>query len=187
MAGEETEQRSPGGAPRPPSISIPGIKLGKQLGEGGMAGVYEGFDEGFTPPRRVAVKLMGADISADPEFRKRFGREAAVVGDFRHDNIVRVYASGEAGGTKYIVMEYLAGGSLAQRVSQGALPVADALRIGASLADALAYSHARGIIHRDFKPGNVLLTGEGKPILSDFGVAKNTSSSETGLTRHAVV
>ncbi len=196
MAGDETELRTtteaagatPGAPPRPqPSFSIPGIRVGKQLGEGGMAAVYEGFDDGFSPARQVAVKFMDVAISADAEFRKRFGREAAVVAGFRHDNIVHVHTSGEVNGAKYIVMEYLAGGSLAQRLSKGALPLPEALHIGAALAGALGYSHARGIIHRDFKPGNVLLTAEGKPVLSDFGVAKNTSSEETGLTRHAMV
>lgn len=196
MAGEETELRSataaegvPGATASrlaPPS-SIGVIRIGKQLGQGGMASVYEGFDDGFSPPRQVAVKFMDPAISADPEFRKRFGREAAVVANFRHDNIVHVYASGEVTGIKYIVMEYLSGGSLAQRVQEGALPRADAIRVGAALADALSYSHARGIIHRDFKPGNVLLTAEGKPVLSDFGVAKNLTSEESLLTRHAIV
>jgi eukaryotic-like serine/threonine-protein kinase len=197
MAGDETELRTEAAAGAPsaqgtlpriqPTFSIPRIRIGNQLGEGGMASVFEGFDENFSPARQVAVKLMGREISADPEFRRRFDREAGVVARFRHDNIVHVYASGEIGGTKYIVMEYLSGGSLAQRLQNGALPQPDALRIGAALADALAYSHTRGIIHRDFKPGNVLLTAEGKPVLSDFGVAKNTSSEESGLTRHAMV
>src|ERR1044071_363618 len=99
-----------------------------------MATVYEGWDDGFNPPRRVAIKLMNPELSADPAFRTRFEREASLVAAFRHDNIVHVYASGEAGGIKYIVMEYLGGGTLAEKLLQGKLPPAEALKHAAVLA-----------------------------------------------------
>ena len=172
----------------PATPTLPGIVLGVVLGRGGMATVYEGLDQGFSPPRRVAVKLMNTEISADAEFRARFEHEASLVADFRHDNIVRVYASGENGGTKYIVMEYLPGGTLADRIDRGGpLLPEEVARIGAQLADALAYAHGRGVVHRDFKPGNVLFTSENKPVLSDFGVAKSVQSADAQLTRHASV
>ena len=135
------------------------------------------------PPRRVAVKLMSPELSADPEFRARFEREAATVAAFRHDNIVHVYACGEVAGAKYIVMEYLSGGTLAEKIQRGPMGVLQTVQTLASLADALAYSHSRGIVHRDFKPANVLLTEDGKPVLSDFGVAKATATEVAGLTR----
>jgi hypothetical protein len=153
-----------------------------------MATVYEGLDQGFSPPRRVAVKLMNSQISEDPEFRARFEHEASLVADFRHDNIVRVYASGETQGTKYIVMEYLPGGTLSARLDGGSpLLPEEVVHTGAQLADALAYAHGRGVVHRDFKPGNVLFTSENKPVLSDFGVAKSVKTADAQLTRHASV
>ena len=157
--------------------AIPNIEIGAQLGRGGMASVYEALDRGFTPPRKVAVKFMDRAISADAEFRARFEREAALVASFRHDNIVHVFACGEADRSKYIVMEYLPGGTLAERIARGALPLLETTQIAAALASALSYSHARGIVHRDLKPANVLVTSEGKPVLSDFGVAKSPSAT----------
>jgi tRNA A-37 threonylcarbamoyl transferase component Bud32 len=165
------------------AFAIPGVTLVQKLGQGGMAVVYEALDQGFMPPRRVAVKFMSAELSADPEFRARFEREAATVAAFRHDNIVHVYACGEIAGAKYIVMEYLSGGTLAQKTKRGPVSVLETIQTLASLADALAYSHSRGIVHRDFKPANVLLTEDGKPVLSDFGVAKATATDVVGLTR----
>jgi hypothetical protein len=176
------------GDSRLPPVTIPGVRLGVQLGFGGMATVYEGWDDGFNPPRRVAIKLMNTELSADSAFRARFEREASLVADFRHDNIVHVYASGEAAGIKYIVMEYLGGGTLAERLLKGKLSPGEALKHAAVLAGALAYSHKRDIVHRDVKPANVLFTADGKPILSDFGVAKASSSSlGSALTQQASV
>ena len=182
----ETSIRRPGDKRRP-AVSIPGVRVGAQLGFGGMATVFEGWDDGFNPPRRVAIKLMNTELSADPAFRVRFEREASLVADFRHDNIVHVYSSGESSGIKYIVMEYLGGGTLADRLSKGAMPPGEALNHAAALCDALAYSHKRGIVHRDVKPANVLFTSDGKPILSDFGVAKSSNTLSGALTQQASV
>jgi TonB family protein len=178
---QQTAQMDPTGG------SIPAVRLLRELGRGGMAVVFEGIDTGFNPPRPVAVKVMATQLSTDREFQLRFEREASLVADFRHDNVVRVYSSGEAGGAKYIVMEYLPGGTLAQRLLAGAMPMAEVMSVAAKLAGALAYSHSRGIVHRDFKPGNVLFTGDGNPVLSDFGVAKIVASDETSLTRYGLI
>jgi Flp pilus assembly protein TadD len=167
--------------------AIPGIELVRELGRGGMAVVFEGLDLNFSPPRRVAVKLMSQELSIDPEFRKRFEREASLVGTFRHDGIVHVYACGEVQGAKYIVMEYLPGGTLGDLLAQGPLSAPQAIAIGAQLASALAYAHQREVIHRDVKPGNVLFTSEKRAVLSDFGVAKVITSAASNLTRHAMV
>jgi TonB family protein len=167
--------------------AIPGIHVTRELGRGGMAIVLEGQDLGFTPPRRVAVKLMSAELSADPEFRKRFQREASLVGEFRHDNIVHVYSCGEVRDVQYIVMEYLPGGTLLERMQHGTLEPQQAIDIALSLASALAYAHERDVIHRDIKPANVLFTQDEKAVLTDFGVAKITTVSASNLTRHAMV
>jgi serine/threonine protein kinase len=171
---------------RKPEAAIPGVALGACLGRGGMAVVYEGFDSGFRPARHVAIKLMDSTLSSDADYRARFEREAAIVANFRHDNIVRVFASGETQGAKYIVMEYLGGGTLSQKLERGSLGIVLALQIAAGMADALAYSHKRGVVHRDFKPGNILFTEDGKPVLSDFGVAKDLSGESTELTQGVV-
>jgi eukaryotic-like serine/threonine-protein kinase len=165
-----------------PAVTIPGVRLGALLGRGGMASVFEAWDEGFNPPRRIAVKLMNPSATIDPVFRIRFDREASLVAQFRHENIVRIYSCGEINSVKYLVMEYLGGGTLAERLERGALRLSEALKHGADLADALAYSHNFGIIHRDLKPANVLFTTEGKLVLTDFGIAKRMSAAGAGLT-----
>jgi hypothetical protein len=168
--------------------TVPGVEMGDLLGRGGMAVVFSGYDQGFNPPRAVAVKFMSAELSADTDFRRRFEREASLVADFRHDHIVHVYSSGESQGAKYLVMEFLGGGSLADGLKRGGkMPLDEALEVGRELADALAYSHARGVIHRDFKPGNVLFTSDRKPVLTDFGVAKADVPGEEALTGYRVV
>jgi eukaryotic-like serine/threonine-protein kinase len=165
-----------------PTITIPGLRVGALLGRGGMASVFEAWDEGFNPPRRVALKLMNAAVTTDPVFRIRFDQEASLVAAFRHDNIVRIYSCGEINSVKYLVMEYLGGGTLAEKLDRGALRLGEVLKHGADLADALAYSHNFGIIHRDLKPANVLFTTEGKLVLTDFGIAKRITTASAGLT-----
>jgi predicted Ser/Thr protein kinase len=168
--------------------TVPGVEMGDLLGRGGMAVVFSGYDQGFNPPRAVAVKFMSAELSADTDFRRRFEREASLVADFRHDHIVHVYSSGESQGAKFLVMEFLGGGSLADCLKRGGkMALDEALQVGRELADALAYSHARGVIHRDFKPGNVLFTSDRKPVLTDFGVAKADVPGEEALTGYRVV
>ncbi len=184
---EEATRVKRAGGDAPSGIDIPNMTLGRQLGRGGMAIVFEGSDLGFNPPRRVAVKIIDAALSSDEEFRARFDREASIVAGFRHPNIVNVYSSGETAGAKYMVMEYLPGGTLADRVRSGLLDSKEAIDVAADLADALAYSHSHDIVHRDFKPANVLFAADGKPVLSDFGVAKLQSSEQASMTRHASV
>jgi hypothetical protein len=166
---------------------IPNIEFHEPLGRGGMAVVWLASDHGFRPPRKVAVKFMDKELSSEPEFRARFEYEASIVANMDHENIVRVYASGEAASTKYMVMQYLSGGSLADRLRSGPIEATEAMAIAYALADALRYSHEQLIVHRDFKPGNVLFTATGKPVLTDFGVAKVVAAEQAGLTRHAAV
>jgi formylglycine-generating enzyme required for sulfatase activity len=145
------------------------------LGQGGMSAVYRAYDPNLRRP--VAIKLIHSHLSADPEFIGRFEAEAAAVAQLRHPNIVQVFDFNHDGDTYYMVMEYLPGESLQERLKalrgeQKRFPLTTTATIIATVADAVAYAHERGTIHRDLKPANVMLTPQGQPVLTDFGVAK---------------
>lgn len=150
-----------------------------------MARVYLANDESLD--RTVAIKMMSSELSADSEFRIRFDNEAKIVAKFRHPNIVSVHASGEIDATKYIVMEFINGGNLFDKLTSGSIEEAEVIDFARQLADALAYSHERGIIHRDIKPGNILFTDDNTPVLTDFGIAKSTLNDNTSLTKVGMV
>ena len=160
---------------------ISGYRVLQLIERGGMGAVYLAEDQ--TLQRRVAIKIIHPEFTDDPDYQKRFTREALTVAAFQHPNIVTVYASGWLQGKQYIVMEYVAGGTLHDLLLSRRPTRAEALDIIGRLADALAYAHARDVIHRDFKPRNVLLREDGSPVLSDFGVAKSqaTQSSQTAV------
>jgi serine/threonine protein kinase len=152
----------------------PGTVLGEfridaKIGEGGMAAVYRATQPSLQ--RTVAIKVLDTSLQADPTFSARFRREANTVAKLMHPNIVPIYAFGEADRLLYLVMGYVAGGSLAERLgSRLDLPTVG--RIVGQVADALDYAHKQGIVHRDIKPANILL-GEGDwALLSDFGIAR---------------
>ena len=161
-----------------PLPEVAGYDVTKHIGEGGMADVWLGIDK--TLKRQAAVKTMSAALITDPEFIQRFAEEAQIVARFRHDNIVTVFSSGRSAEHHWIAMEYISGGTLSDKLANGPLELEEALFITQAMAEALAYSHDHGIIHRDFKPGNILFTGEGTPILSDFGIAKSTDVTQGG-------
>ena len=138
------------------------------LGEGGMASVYKAFDTRLE--RYVAIKVIRSAAQA-PEFTARFEREARALAQLTHPNIVHVLDTGDFEGKPYIVMEYLAGGTLRERMGRP-LPVRESVKLILPVAEALRHAHERKIIHRDVKPANILLTQSGAPMLSDFGVAK---------------
>ncbi|MDP2290490.1 MAG: protein kinase [Actinomycetota bacterium] len=147
--------------------------LAEQIGSGGSARVYAAVDERLD--RRVAVKLLdaGPSDSADPTNRARFLREGPTSAAFMHRHAVAVFDAGEDDGQLYIVMELVDGPSLAQHLAtHGPLAVTDAIRIAGQVLAALAPAHAGGIVHRDVKPGNILLTPGGDAKLTDFGIAK---------------
>ena len=137
--------------------------------------------------RSVALKVMSADLSNDEQFRQRFDEEGQIVAKFRHPNLVVVFASGEIDGQRYIVMEYVAGGTLSERIAHGPLNPNEALAIVRSMADALRYSHENGIVHRDVKPANILFTATNEPILSDFGIAKSVALDSANTVPGSVI
>lgn len=156
------------------------------VGQGGMARVYKAYQENLE--REVAIKVLPPWYAADPNFVERFNLEARLVARLSHPNIVTVHDASEQNGHLYIVMQLVSGGTLKQRLDelhlQGkVMETPEVVQIFAQLADALSYAHKQGIIHRDIKPVNVLLDGSGRPILSDFGIAKVLAGTREGLTR----
>ncbi|MEW6231283.1 MAG: protein kinase [Chloroflexota bacterium] len=152
------------------------------IGQGGMATVFKAYQ--ISLDRYVAIKVLPAQYVQQEGFLQRFTREARAVAKLKHPNILDVYDFGEEVGVTYIVMEYVEGGTLKDRLT-GPLPIDQALRLTSQLASALGYAHGQGIIHRDVKPSNVLLTKDGWPLLSDFGIAK-VSEATSALTRTGV-
>jgi WD40 repeat protein/tRNA A-37 threonylcarbamoyl transferase component Bud32 len=150
---------------------VPGFEVVSELGRGGMGVVYKATQIGLN--RIVALKMLIAGPFANPALRARFLLEAESVAALEHPGIVRVFAFGEHQGRPYLAMEFLPGGTLAERIEQsGPLPAKDATELMTKLAGAVAHAHSRGVVHRDIKPLNVLLTAEGEPRLTDFGLAK---------------
>jgi serine/threonine protein kinase len=149
----------------------------EQLGEGGMAVVYKAFDTRLE--RNVAIKVILPGKEHTEKFLKRFEREAKALASLNHPNIVKVIDYGEQEGLPYLVMEYLAGGTLKQKMSGKPMPWRDAIRLLIPIANALASAHKNNIIHRDVKPANILITQTGEPMLSDFGIAKILEAEET--------
>ena len=139
------------------------------LGAGGMGEVYKARDTRLD--RTVAIKILPEALAADPQFRERFDREARAISQLTHPHICTLYDVGEHQGTAFLVMEYLEGETLADRLKKGALPLDQALTIAIQIASALDKAHRAGIVHRDLKPGNIMLTKSGATLL-DFGLAK---------------
>lgn len=162
-----------------PLPGFPGYTTIRELGSGGMARVYLAKDEALD--RLVAIKVMNIELLS-PEYLARFDGEAKTAAQFRHPNIVGVFASGQVGGRPYIAFEYAPGGTLETRLQQSKLPERRTLEIAKKLARALAYLHERKIIHRDLKPANIVFNDEDEPLLSDFGIAKAVET-DAGLTQ----
>jgi serine/threonine-protein kinase len=146
-------------------------RLDARLGEGAVGVVYRarrGSDGAV-----VALKLLKQRLGEDETFRARFVHEARAARHVEHDHVVPVLDAGEAGGTSYLVAEYVAGGSLEDRLrEEGALPIVEALRIGAEVATGLDALHRGGLVHRDIKPSNLMLYEDGRAAITDFGLAK---------------
>jgi eukaryotic-like serine/threonine-protein kinase len=156
------------------------------IARGGMAEVYLGHDRVLN--RSVAIKVLFQEYARDPSFVERFRREAQNAGSLTHPNIVSVYDWGQEHGTYFIVMEYVEGRSLREILrTQGRLPAMQAAGIAAEIADALTFAHRHGVVHRDIKPGNVLITPQGQVKVADFGIAANPTDASSGLTQTGAV
>ena len=151
-----------------------GTKLGpyeiqSPLGAGGMGEVYKARDTRLD--RTVAIKVLREHVASDPDLKQRFEREARTVAALNHPHICTLHDIGQQDGTDFLVMEYLEGETLAQRLTKGTLPLEQALRYAIEIVDALDKAHRKGITHRDLKPGNIMVTKAGTKLL-DFGLAK---------------
>ena len=151
-----------------------GTKLGpyeiqSPLGAGGMGEVFRALDTRLD--RTVAVKVLASHLSSSPELKQRMEREARSISSLNHPNICHLYDIGSQDGTDYLVMEFLEGETLAERLRKGAMPLNEVFKVGIAVAEALAFAHRSGIVHRDLKPGNIMLT-QGGAKLMDFGLAK---------------
>ena len=145
----------------------------KEIGEGGMAVVYLARDPQFNRPVAVKTLLFPSDETIlGKELRARFEREAKVIAALEHPHVVPVYDFGEHANQPYIVMRYMTGGSLADRLIDGRLSLSDTAEFIQKIAAALDMAHAKGIVHRDLKPGNILFDSNSEPYVSDFGIAK---------------
>jgi len=159
---------------------IPGTRLGPYeitapLGAGGMGEVYRARDTRLG--REVAVKVLPDHLSSNPEIRQRFEREAKAVSSLSHPHICTLFDIGHQDGVHFLVMELIEGESLSDRLKRGAMPVAETLRVGVQIADALEKAHKAGFVHRDLKPGNIMLTKVGAKLL-DFGLARTLAGAE---------
>ena len=167
---------------------LPGTKLGpyeieSPLGAGGMGEVYRARDTRLD--RTVAVKVLPTHLSDNPEAKQRFDREARAISSLNHPHICTLYDVGHQDGIDYLVMEFLDGETLADRLNKGPLPLQQVLKLGIEICEGLEKAHKSGVVHRDLKPGNIMLTKAGAKLM-DFGLAKPVTSlnpPSTGLTQ----
>ncbi|WKZ36791.1 MAG: protein kinase [Anaerolineales bacterium] len=162
-------------------------EIRSELGRGGMATVYHGYDPRFE--REVAIKFLPPElVHADPNFKVRFEREAKIIAQLEHPSIVPVYDVGEENNQPYFVMRYMGGGSLSERIKTGStFSIQDTVKILDQIAPGMDEAHARGVVHRDLKPGNILFTSKGVPLISDFGIAKFTQGEAGSVTGSAII
>jgi tetratricopeptide (TPR) repeat protein/tRNA A-37 threonylcarbamoyl transferase component Bud32 len=172
--------------PRPTPLrgDLPGYKVLQELGRGGMGVVYQARH--LRLHRVVALKMILQGAHAGPDDMARFLTEAEAVARLQHPHIVQLYESGEHEGVPYFTLEYVSGGTLADKVREKPLPPEEAARVVEQLARGMAYAHAQGIVHRDLKPENVLLAEDGTPKITDFGLAKRVEG-DSHLTASGAV
>src|SRR5579859_4792303 len=159
-------------------------RLEMPLGKGGMATVYRAYQSAVK--RYVAIKVMAANLADDPGFVQRFSREAQVIASLQHPHILPIIDYGQSDGLHYLVMPYLEGGSLEDRMRKQPLTLREATRFLDQIASALDYAHRRGVVHRDFKSSNVLLDNDENVYLTDFGIARLVGS-DAKLTATGVI
>lgn len=165
------------------SLEIPGYRILKKINQGGMSTVYLAIQRSVG--RQVALKVMSPVLNADPVFSERFQREANIVGQLSHPNIVGIHDIGRYRSLNYIAMDYMPGGSVSDRLAEGAIDPLEALNIIRQIAMALDHAHGKGYVHRDLKPENILFREDGSAVLTDFGVARaiarTTRMTSTGM------
>lgn len=152
------------------NLLIPEFDIGDAIGDGAMATVYLATQRSLE--RKVALKVMAAGLAADPSFCERFLREGKTLARLSHPHIVTIHDIGHAGDLYYMAMEYLPNGTLKERIAEG-VSVEQGLAYIRQIASALGYAHAKGLVHRDVKPANILFRANGVAVLSDFGIAKS--------------
>src|SRR6202048_1109699 len=152
-----------------PGTKLGPYEIGAPLGAGGMGEVYRARDTRLE--RTVAIKILPAQLSSDPIRKQRFEREAKTISSLNHPHICVLHDVGHQDGIDYLVMECVEGETLAKRLEKGPLPRDQVVRFGGQIADALDKAHRSGVVHRDLKPGNIMLTPTGAKLL-DFGLAK---------------
>ncbi|XKF87126.1 Stk1 family PASTA domain-containing Ser/Thr kinase [Microbacterium lacus] len=169
-------------------------RIDEPIGRGGMASVYRGFD--LTLGRQVAIKILDRDLASDNTFRTRFRLEAQAASRMAHPTIVRVYDAGEDSETQpdgtvrpvpFIVMELVHGRLLKEIIAEGPVPVPEAIRYVDGILEALEYSHRAGVVHRDIKPGNVMVTDVGQIKVMDFGIARAVSDSSSTVAETTAI
>jgi serine/threonine protein kinase len=165
--------------------SIGQYRLVEQLGQGGMATVFKGYHARLE--RYVAIKALHPAFTEDENFLARFNREAKVVANLDHPNIVPIYDFSEHEGRPYLVMKYIKGETLKARLTASPMALEETLRIVEKAGEALSYAHVQGVLHRDIKPSNVLLTPDGQIYLADFGLARIAAAGESSLTADRMV
>ena len=152
-----------------PGTELGHYKLVRLIGAGGMGEVYQATDTRLD--RTVAIKVLPAHVAGNRQARERFEREARTISQLNHPHICTLFDVGQENGVDFLVMEYIEGETLAARLEKGALPLDQAMQHGIEIADALDKAHRHGVVHRDLKPGNIMLTKSGAKLL-DFGLAK---------------
>jgi predicted Ser/Thr protein kinase len=165
--------------------SVGPYRLVEQLGQGGMATVFKGYHARLE--RYVAIKALHPAFTEDSNFLGRFNREAKVVANLDHANIVPIFDYSEHEGRPYLVMKFIEGETLKARLTRNVLSLDEILCIVEKAGTALAYAHSQGVLHRDIKPSNVLLTGDGQVYLADFGLARIAAAGESSLTADRMV
>jgi len=156
-------------------MEIPGYKIEKELGVGGMSTVNLATQTSFG--RKVALKVMSPALATNPVIAARFVREAQIVSGLSHPHIIPIYDVGSQGQYHYMTMDYLTGGDLAQWIKRG-LELEEILQITENIAGALQYAHGKGYVHRDIKPNNILFREDGSPVLTDFGISRLLNAND---------
>lgn len=164
--------------------AIGSFKIERELGRGGMGVVHLATDTRLD--RRVAIKTLPADFAADPDRLARFQREAKILAALNHPNVGAIHGLEEADGHQYLILEYIEGETLADRLAAGPIPITEALALARQIAEALEAAHEKGIVHRDLKPGNVMVTRDGVVKVLDFGLARAAEGAPSSTNAPAI-